>query len=151
MRAQHLVPPFTLLQALLNKNATVIILGRSEVKAREAMARLEQETEGTGELLFVMLDLEDLSTVRRGSEEVARSASLLSSLRPLETELMPFAHFILFLQQVLFARHAVLQRWSHDTSSKLTRQTRTRPGGAFASPFLSSLAWISDIFSLFLL
>jgi len=61
------------------------------------MARLEQETEGTGELLFVMLDLEDLSTVRRGSEEVARSASLLSSLRPLETELMPFAHFIFFL------------------------------------------------------
>ena len=58
-------------QALLNKNARVFILGRSTEKGQAALAKLKEETQGRGQAEFVVVDLEDLGSVRKGAEELA--------------------------------------------------------------------------------
>ncbi|CDZ98222.1 Dehydrogenases with different specificities (related to short-chain alcohol dehydrogenases) [Phaffia rhodozyma] len=59
-------------KALLNKNATVYILGRSESKARDAIDRLNSEISpsSTGQIHFVLVDLADLKSIRKGAEEL---------------------------------------------------------------------------------
>ena len=57
-------------KALLNKNAKVYIACRNSEKARTACARLKEET--GKEAFFIQLDLADLSSVKRATEEFQR-------------------------------------------------------------------------------
>lgn len=49
----------------------MFILGRSADKGAAALAKLKEETEGRGTAEFVVVDLEDLASVRKGAEELA--------------------------------------------------------------------------------
>lgn len=57
---------FTLLQALLPRNAKVYIAGRSLKKAEEAMKDLRQQTGKDAH--FIELDLASLASVRRAAK-----------------------------------------------------------------------------------
>ncbi|KAL7416913.1 NAD-binding protein [Mrakia frigida] len=64
-------------KALLKKNAHVYILGRSTSKGEEAISKLK-DVGGTVE--FIVVDLEDLASVRKGAEELASKTSHLEML-----------------------------------------------------------------------
>ncbi|KAF7289657.1 hypothetical protein HMN09_01328200 [Mycena chlorophos] len=60
-------------KVLFAKGATVYLAARSESKAKEAIARLENEVpatdSGRGKVVFLELDLSDLRSVRKAAEE----------------------------------------------------------------------------------
>jgi retinol dehydrogenase-12 len=70
-----------LAQILYSKNAKVYVAARSEDKARGAIESIEQNTpKSTGELVFLPLDLADLSTIK---ESVTKFSSKESKLHVL--------------------------------------------------------------------
>jgi retinol dehydrogenase-12 len=67
-----------LAQILYSKNATVYIAARSKEKAQEAISSIRTKTpNSTGQLIFLHLDLADLSTIRASAQDfLARETKL---------------------------------------------------------------------------
>lgn len=65
-------------QILYSKNATVYIAARSESKAKQAMGEIEKKwPESQGDLMFLYIDLADLSTIKPAVEKfTARETKL---------------------------------------------------------------------------
>lgn len=71
-------------KALLLKNATVYILGRSADKGKDAIERLGRETAGKGKVEFVSCDLNDLDSIKRCVDQLKeKTAHVGPSARPL--------------------------------------------------------------------
>ncbi|KAJ7103405.1 NAD(P)-binding protein [Mycena belliarum] len=69
---------YEIIKALLPKNAKVYMLSRSKERAESAISRLKTET--GKEALFIQLDLSDLDSVRRASDELISKESKLDVL-----------------------------------------------------------------------
>jgi retinol dehydrogenase-12 len=61
---------YHLTRILYSKNATIYLAGRSEAKARAGISKIEAEyPQSKGRLMFLYLDLADLTTIKPAVEE----------------------------------------------------------------------------------
>jgi NAD(P)-dependent dehydrogenase (short-subunit alcohol dehydrogenase family) len=67
-------------QALAGMGARVILTARNADKGRAAVARIGERLEGQPQVQLVVFDLADLSSVRRGAEEILQQAPRLDVL-----------------------------------------------------------------------
>src|SRR5580704_4629773 len=67
-------------QALAGMGARVIVTARNADKGRAAVARIVERLEGQPQVQLVVFDLADLSSVRRGAEEILQQAPRLDVL-----------------------------------------------------------------------
>ncbi|HWF16681.1 MAG TPA: SDR family oxidoreductase [Acidimicrobiales bacterium] len=67
-------------QALAGMGARVIVTARNADKGRAAVARMVERLDGQPQVQLVVFDLSDLSSVRRGAEEILEQAPRLDVL-----------------------------------------------------------------------
>ena len=71
---------FQAARLLLSKGATVVMLNRNEYKSTAAISALKQEFGADADVSFILMDLADLSSVRKAAIEILETQSSIDAL-----------------------------------------------------------------------